>query len=221
MILPRFYPIFDSVSWLERALPLGVELVQLRIKDVDLDRGVVTVHQGKGDKDRETIIPNCLKEDLAKEIANARSCWEEDRKNGVPGVALPGALARKMPKAGAKWAWMWIFPADHLSKDPESGIIRRHHLHPKSYAEAIPFGSVPAISRFPDRDRAGIVHGGSPEWHFFERILVNSVGDVTGKSSPDPEVRDPCHCRLRARGRVRANWLVGCLGNGKARLRAA
>jgi len=113
------------------------ELVQLRIKDVDLDRGVVTVHQGKGDKDRETIIPNCLKEDLAKEIANARSCWEEDRKNGVPGVALPGALARKMPKAGAKWAWMWIFPADHLSKDPESGIIRRHHLHPKSYAEAI------------------------------------------------------------------------------------
>lgn len=113
------------------------ELTQLRIKDVDVERGVITIHGGKGDKDRETIIPNCLKTALEKEIAKARALWKTDRENDVPGVALPGALARKMPKAGIKLAWMWLFPADHLSTDPESGIVRRHHLHPKSYAEAI------------------------------------------------------------------------------------
>ena len=113
------------------------ELVQLRIKDVDVERGVVAIHGGKGDKDRETIIPNCLKGALVAQIARARAFWEEDRANGEPGVALPGALARKFSKSGTKWAWMWIFPADHLSKDPESEIIRRHHLHPKVYGEAI------------------------------------------------------------------------------------
>ncbi len=113
------------------------ELVQLRVKDVDLERGAVTIHAGKGDKDRESVIPNCLKEALAKKIEEARVLWELDRSNRVPGVALPGALARKMPKAGEKLAWMWVFPADHLSKDLESGVVRRHHLHPKVYAEAI------------------------------------------------------------------------------------
>jgi integron integrase len=113
------------------------ELVQLRIKDVDVERGVVTIHGGKGDKDRESIIPNCLKETLLEQIAKARAFWEEDRANDSPGVALPGALARKFSKSGTKWAWMWIFPADHLSKNPESGIVRRHHLHPKVYGEAI------------------------------------------------------------------------------------
>ena len=113
------------------------ELVQLRIKDVDVERGVVTIHAGKGDKDRETIIPNCLKEALVAQMARARVFWEEDRGNNRPGVALPGALARKFSKAGTKWAWMWIFPADQLSKDPESGIVRRHHLHGKVYGEAI------------------------------------------------------------------------------------
>lgn len=82
-------------------------------------------------------IPERLKDALGAELARAREFWEEDREKGTPGVALPGALSRKMPKAGIKWAWMWIFPADHLSEDPESGIVRRHHLHPKSYGEAI------------------------------------------------------------------------------------
>ena len=60
-------------------------------------------------------IPNCLKEALVAQIAKARVFWEADRANDVPGVQLPGALARKFSKSGTKWAWMWIFPADHLS----------------------------------------------------------------------------------------------------------
>jgi integron integrase len=113
------------------------ELVSLRIKDVDLERGVVTVHAGKGDKDRLTVVPNALKDALCSEIVRARGFWEEDRRNKAPGVALPGALARKMPRAGERWEWMWLFASDHLSTDPESGILRRHHMHPKVYAEAI------------------------------------------------------------------------------------
>ena len=137
-LIERLEEVYKTPALLQYGAGLRLtELVQLRIKDVDIDRGVVTVHAGKGDKDRETIIPNCLKEALTVEIAKARGLWEEDRKNGTPGVALPGALARKMPKAGTKWAWMWIFPSDHLSKDPDSEIIRRHHLHPKTYGEAI------------------------------------------------------------------------------------
>jgi integrase len=137
-LIGRLEQVYKTPALLQYGAGLRLkELVQLRIKDVDVERGVVTIHAGKGDKDRETIIPNCLKDALKEEIAKARGLWEEDRKNGTPGVALPGALARKMPMAGLKFAWMWIFPADHLSKDPESEIVRRHHLHPKTYGEAI------------------------------------------------------------------------------------
>ncbi|MES2476048.1 MAG: integron integrase [Verrucomicrobiota bacterium] len=113
------------------------ELVSLRIKDVDLERGVVTIRAGKGDKDRITMVPNALKDALRGEIARSREFWEQDRTEGVAGVALPGALARKMPKAGLRWEWMWLFASDHLSMDPESRMLRRHHLHPKTYGEAL------------------------------------------------------------------------------------
>ena len=113
------------------------ELANLRIKDVDLERGVVTIHAGKGDKDRLTVLPNALKDALRGEITTSREFWEDDRANKVAGVALPGALSRKMPKAGTRWEWMWLFAADHLSIDPDSGILRRHHMHSKLYGEAI------------------------------------------------------------------------------------
>ena len=113
------------------------ELVGLRLKDVDIERGVVTVRAGKGDKDRETVIPNCLKEALSGKIEESLRYWEADRSMGVAGVALPGALARKMSRCGEKPGWHWLFCAEELSKDPASGVMRRHHLHPKVYAEAI------------------------------------------------------------------------------------
>lgn len=113
------------------------ELVGVRLKDVDLQRGVLTIRAGKNDKDRETVIPNCLKEALSKKIDESLRYWEEDRRLGVAGVALPGALARKMSRSGEKPGWHWLFCAEELSKDPESGVIRRHHMHPKVYAEAI------------------------------------------------------------------------------------
>lgn len=113
------------------------ELVSLRIKDVDVERGVLTVHAGKGDKDRLTVVPNSLKDHLRERIAEARGLWTLDRENHAAGVFLPGALERKMPKAGLRWEWFWLFPAAQESRDPDTGIIRRHHIHPSPYAEAI------------------------------------------------------------------------------------
>jgi integrase len=88
------------------------ELVGLRLKDVDLERGVLTVRAGKGDKDRETLIPNCLKEPLSQKIDESLRYWQEDRSHGVAGVALPGALARKMLRCGVKPGWHWLFCAE-------------------------------------------------------------------------------------------------------------
>jgi len=113
------------------------EVVSLRVKDVDPERGTVTVRQGKGDKDRITVLPRGLRCALAEQIERARLLWRQDREAGVPGVYLPGALARKFRAAAESFEWFWIFPANQLSTDPESGIRRRHHLHGKVYNEAI------------------------------------------------------------------------------------
>lgn len=113
------------------------EVVRLRIKDVDLDRGTVTVRLGKGDKDRMTVLPKRLCEALAEQIERARALWEQDQRDGVAGVYIRGALARKFRRAAESFDWFWLFPAKQLSVDPESGLRRRHHLHGKVYNEAI------------------------------------------------------------------------------------
>lgn len=113
------------------------EVVRLRVKDIDLDRGTVTVRQGKGDKDRMTVLPKRLCEELAEQVERARALWEKDQREGVAGVHIPGALARKFRKAADSFEWFWIFPAKQLSVDPESGVRRRHHLHGKVYNDAI------------------------------------------------------------------------------------
>ncbi|MCG8603120.1 MAG: integron integrase [Verrucomicrobiales bacterium] len=111
------------------------ELMRLRIKDVDIERRMVIVRGGKGDKDRTTVLPASLIAELREWREQCRVQWEEDRENLVPGVALPNALERKMPLSGEKWEWFWLFPAKGLSNDPDSGVRRRHHVHPKVYAE--------------------------------------------------------------------------------------
>jgi integron integrase len=113
------------------------ELVRLRVQDVDLERGTVTVRGGKGDKDRMTVLPKSLRDDLAGQIGRARELWEHDREAGQAGVYLPGALARKFRRSAETFEWFWLLPAKQLSTDPESGLRRRHHLHAKVYNEAI------------------------------------------------------------------------------------
>jgi integron integrase len=113
------------------------ELVRLRVQDVDVGRGTVTVRQGKGDKDRVTVLAQSLREEIARQIERAREVWTEDRAAGLAGVYLSGALARKFRRAAETFEWFWLFPAKQTSIDSESGIRRRHHLHGKVYNEAI------------------------------------------------------------------------------------
>jgi integron integrase len=112
------------------------ECLRMRIKDIDFERGLVIVRAGKGDKDRRTMLPETLTEELYDHINKIRLIHEEDRKNEIPGVHLPEALERKYPNAGKEWPWFWLFPAQALSIDPLSRIMRRHHIHPSALQKA-------------------------------------------------------------------------------------
>jgi integron integrase len=105
-----------------------MECVQLRIKDVDFTQGTITVRCGKGDKDRTTILPESIREQLESQIERLRGLFAQDREASLRGVELPNALEVKSPNAGISWAWQWVFPARDVSRDPRSGIVRRHHI---------------------------------------------------------------------------------------------
>lgn len=109
------------------------ECLDLRVKDVLVDEGILLIRSGKGDKDRRTVLPDSLREALAHNLEDARRLHEKDRRDRVPGVALPNALERKYPRAGEDWPWFWVFPADNLSVNPRSQIVRRHHRHPSAF----------------------------------------------------------------------------------------
>jgi len=106
------------------------ECLQLRVKDVDLERKTVIVRSGKGDKDRETVLPGSIKSDLKKHLENIKALYDKDRNSNQPGVSLPGALEKKLPNAGKEWPWFWVFPSYKLSSEPDTGLIRRHHIYP-------------------------------------------------------------------------------------------
>lgn len=109
------------------------ECLELRVKDVDQESGVIFVRSGKGNKDRRTVLPQSLNASLAEHLRVIRALHERDRGDGLPGVALPHALERKYARAGEDWGWFWVFPADTVSRDPRSGIVRRHHRHPSAF----------------------------------------------------------------------------------------
>jgi len=113
------------------------ECVALRVKDLDLARGEIVVRHGKGGKDRITMVPKSLAGPLREQLARSRVVFDRDRANRVPGVELPFAYERKSPWAGRTWPWHWVFPQDHLSIDPRSGIRRRHHAYDQTFQRAL------------------------------------------------------------------------------------
>ena len=104
------------------------ELLRLRVKDVDLERGQLVVRGGKGDEDRVTVLPAVLQERLRAHRERLRRLHGEDRAKGLPGVWLPEGLERKWPQAGAQWEWQWFWPSRELLRDPRTGTRRRHHV---------------------------------------------------------------------------------------------
>lgn len=136
--------IFDNMSGIQRLMAMliygcGLRLIEclrLRVKDVDIEQSIIIVRAGKGDRDRRTVLPERLKDDLIKHIASVRLLYDQDRTQNLNGVALPGALERKYPNAGKEWVWFWLFPSKSLSVDPYTHTVRRHHIHPASLQRA-------------------------------------------------------------------------------------
>lgn len=113
------------------------EGAQLRVKDVDFQRREILVREGKGGKDRVTMLPLSLVKPLKEQIEKARQLYDADRISNRTGVMLPHALERKYPAAATQWGWFWVFPSDHESTDPRSGVVRRHHVYQQTIQRAI------------------------------------------------------------------------------------
>ena len=147
-----------------------MECLRLRIKDVDFGYSQIVVRCGKGAKERITILPRNAVEPLKKQFATSRALHEADRRLGIPGVELPGALARKYPAAGSEWGWFWVFPAPGLSSDPRSGVVRRHPIHPTLLQRAV---------RSAARE-AGLAKPATPHTfrHAFATHLLESGSDI-------------------------------------------
>lgn len=123
----------DGVTWLMASLLYGsglrlMECVRLRVQDVDFARREITVRQGKGGKDRRTMLPAMAVETLQNQLAEARRVHERDLNAGFGAVWLPDALARKYPAAAREWGWQYVFPASARSVDPRTSKTHRHHL---------------------------------------------------------------------------------------------
>jgi integron integrase len=106
-----------------------MEGLRLRVKDVDFGRGQIIVHDGKGFKDRVTMLPESLREPLTVHLKRVQRLHEQDLKLGLGRVWLPGALRVKYPKAEREWIWQYVFPSKTISVDPESKLRRRHHVN--------------------------------------------------------------------------------------------
>lgn len=114
-----------------------MECVRLRVKDIDFAQSQIIVREGKGDKDRVTMLPSPLTEPLKRELERARSLHEMDLREGFGGVYLPYALARKYPGADREWCWQYVFPASKRSLDPRAGREQRHHIGETALQKAV------------------------------------------------------------------------------------
>jgi integron integrase len=114
-----------------------MELLRLRVQHIDLARRQLTVRGGKGDKDRVTIIPEVLVPELDRQLLRLRPLHEADRQAGLPGVWLPDGLEKKFKRAGERWEWQWLFPSREVSRDPDTGIVRRHHTLDGAFQNAV------------------------------------------------------------------------------------
>lgn len=165
----------DGTLWLMASLLYGgglrlMECVRLRVKDVDFEMRQVTVREGKGFKDRVTMLPQSLIAPLQAHLARVRALHDEDVAEGYGAVYLPYALEKKYPNAAKEWGWQYVFPARSLSVDPRSGVTRRHHVDEKSLQRAVKRAA----------QQAGIAKPATPHTfrHSFATHLLQSGYDI-------------------------------------------
>jgi integron integrase len=121
-----------------------MEGLRLRVKDVDFIAGEIIVREGKGKKDRRTMLPDAIRDSLQEHIRVVKELHEADLREGFGRVWLPNALDRKYPSAPAEWGWQYVFPAKGRSTDPRSGEVRRHHLSESAIQKAVRSAAVAA-----------------------------------------------------------------------------
>lgn len=114
-----------------------MECIRLRVKDVDFGANHVLVREGKGFKDRVTMLPESLQPELRTHLERVRLLQEDDLKRGFGEVYLPLALSRKYPNAGREWGWQYVFPSASLSRDPRTHVTRRHHVNEQGLQRAV------------------------------------------------------------------------------------
>ncbi len=132
------HPTFSLMGWLLYGAGLRLmECVRLRVKDVDFAYRQLTVRDGKGQKDRVTLLPDRLHAPLRLHLAKVKALHDQDLAQGYGSVFLPFALERKYPEAPRAWGWQYVFPAARVSVDLRSGIERRHHAQEKGLQNAI------------------------------------------------------------------------------------
>lgn len=132
----------DGIPWIVSMMLYGsgmrlLECLRLRVKDIDFSRAVVTVREGKGDRDRRTMLPAIVSEPLRDHLRQVRALHVEDLAEGFGSVWLPHALERKYPAAPTEWPWQYVFPATKRSIDPRSGRERRHHVDEQVIQRAV------------------------------------------------------------------------------------
>ena len=114
-----------------------MECIRLRVKDIDFETMRLTVRDGKGRKDRVTMLPERYQQLLKQQLEHAKALYESDLENGVAGVYIWSGLNRKYPNAAREWIWQYVFPSNRLSVDPRSHATRRHHVHASSLQKAV------------------------------------------------------------------------------------
>jgi len=114
-----------------------MECLRLRVKDIDIERKIITIREGKGAKDRVAPLPEKYKKELVKQLQKVEAIHNEDLKNGYGDTWLPEALERKYPSAAKEWGWQYVFPSARLAVDPRTKRVGRHHIHENSLQKAV------------------------------------------------------------------------------------
>ena len=137
-VLCRLHGVYHMIGYMLYGSGMRLmECMRLRVKDVDLELRTITLRDTKSNRDRVTVLPNAVIEPLKLHLAKVKAQHEEDLSKGFGSVEMPGALGRKYPNAEYEWGWQYVFPASQYSRDPRSGVVRRHHLFETSVQKAV------------------------------------------------------------------------------------